>query len=307
MGRKGSGKGSKSKPSERGTRGGARAPSALARKQPHFGTMKEMAQFFFRCVLGHWVDEYSQDSRDWLLRSPHWPLEPEDEGCTLETGYGARLLYSNILAVRTKKGVKYRFGEPYAEWAEADDWPCVKKPWESWPPEEDFDEEETESVPWPLPPLSMPLGVEVPLCTLDPLGVYVTIDVGTDKQGKLSSTVTVSDPYYPIHLGKALVPMPKGWGRVAPGAKMWPLDPRSSYIAPIVQLKFFHTSQLPRAFFADHTPASAKVAGGQWLGCMRALWNEVQVENPEDSNFHAEAYGDDYIEEMLQDVDSYMD
>ena len=43
------------------------------------------------------------------------------------------------------------------------------------------------------------------------------------------------------------------------------------------------------------------------LGCMRALWNEVQVEHPEDSNFRAEAYEDDYIEEMLQDVDFYMD
>ena len=40
---------------------------------------------------------------------------------------------------------------------------------------------------------------------------------------------------------------------------------------------------------------------------MRALWNEVQVEHPENSNFRAEAYEADHIEEMLQDVDFYMD
>lgn len=308
MGRKGTGNKSKSKPSKPGTRGGARAPSALARNQPHFDTMTEMAQWFFSCVLMHWVDEHDTVARDLLLNNlPGRPLAPEDYGCTLDVGYGAQLLYSNVLAVRTPKGVKYRFGEAYAEWAEAGDWPCIHPPWEMWPPEEDLDEEETtESKPWPLPPLSMP-PAEVPLSTLNPLGVYVKIQVGTDAQGKLSSTVTVSDPYYPVHLGKAFAPMPKFYDRVAPGAEMWPLDPRRSYIAPRVQLKFFHASQLTDAFLAGHTPAAAKVAGGQWLGCVRALWDKAQVKDFEDSNSHAEAYDSDYIEEMLQDVDFYMD
>ena len=40
---------------------------------------------------------------------------------------------------------------------------------------------------------------------------------------------------------------------------------------------------------------------------MRALLDKVQVKDFEDSNSRAEAYDSDYIEEMLQDVDFYMD
>ena len=43
--------------------------------------------------------------------------------------------------------------------------------------------------------------------------------------------------------------MPKFYDRVAPGPEMWPLDPRRSYIAPRVQLKFFHASQLTDASY----------------------------------------------------------
>ena len=75
----------------------------MARNQPHFDTMTEMAQWFFSCVLMHWADEHDTVARDLLLNNlPGRPLAPEDYGCTLDVG-GKRGAWQKVQGERPQR------------------------------------------------------------------------------------------------------------------------------------------------------------------------------------------------------------